>query len=348
VSNGSASATSDSVTLTSAGRYCWFAKFTPDQATADKGVTGAEHAGTAGAANAECFTVRPTTPTLTTTAGAGGATPVAFGDAVTDTARLSGLSRAPGSGGANTTYPTIAATNAGAFVGTITFVLKTQVASPPAPPASQCGATATPLANTTPTGMGPTNVTGPDVVYGPASFKPDAPGPYHWQATFTNGTNPNVNIAAGASVTHNSNCREALEAVTVQQIPTLISTGPFTYPQDTASIKAQTGNLPSGGTIVFKLFGATAGQTAAQNCTTNGATGLVYGPESKDGPTNTTTALHTVSTNNTTFKVDSSKNGTYVWRVTYTPGGLTHTGATSSCVESSVITHTDHNFPANP
>ena len=46
-------------------------------------------------------------------------------------------------------------------------------------------------------------------------------------------------------VTHNASCDDANEDVTVQQIPSQIATGPFTYPQDSASIKSSVAGTTS-------------------------------------------------------------------------------------------------------
>src|SRR6185503_12000581 len=115
--------TSDTVTITSAGSYCWRAVFSGD---ANAGVPGSRDDGTN-----ECFTVNPRSPTLTTQAGAG---PVNFGGAVTDTATLGNLAKDAGTGGigGGSINPT-AQTNAG---GTITFFLY-------GPSTSGCGSLAT-------------------------------------------------------------------------------------------------------------------------------------------------------------------------------------------------------------
>src|SRR5262249_5416858 len=96
----SASGSPTAITLTSAGKYCWYVTFTADQPSHDAGVPdGNDHTGTPPADPAsECFTVSPVTPSLPTTAGAG---PVNFGSAVTDSAALSGAAKEPGSNGSN-------------------------------------------------------------------------------------------------------------------------------------------------------------------------------------------------------------------------------------------------------
>ena len=319
---------SGSVNLSSAGRYCWFAKFTPDAATAAKGVTGATHDGSGGATNLECFTVGPAVQALDTAALESSVT---FGSPIRDNAVLSGLAKEPGTNGPDTDFPTIGATN-GAFAGTITFNLKGP---------NDC--TSTPAGFTAITGN--VNSTAGNGTYGPtqpsgyliaASFTPTVPGTYHWQAQYLNAGA----INNGTSSTHNAACNDTDEDVVVQQIPTQIATAPFAYPQDTASIKVASGNLPLGGTVVFTLFNSLA------NCQANNGTGVVYGPETKTNVvTSATNEVTGITTTNTTFKVDSSNDTTFFWRVTYTPGGTTHTGRQSACVESTALTLTDAAYP---
>ncbi|HET9082828.1 MAG TPA: hypothetical protein VFN41_00380, partial [Candidatus Limnocylindrales bacterium] len=201
---------SGSVTLTSAGRYCWFASFTPDAATAAKGVLGDTDDGSGTTPNPECFVISPVTPTLSTQAGT---SPVDFGQPVTDTATLSNAAKEPGNDGAsnggNATYPTIKATN-GAFVGTIGFTLKGP--DDPGPPRVCSTTNAVALAGTTPTTF-PINqtVTG-NGQYGPVSFTPNAPGLYHWVAVYSH-TSATVNNA-NMPVTHNATCANGNEDVT--------------------------------------------------------------------------------------------------------------------------------------
>ena len=52
-----------------------------------------------------------------------------------------------------------------------------------------------------------------------------------------------------------------------------------------------------------------------------------------------------INTANNTFKIDSSKNGLYYWRVTYTTGAQTHTSRQSACQESTSVTQVDDAYP---
>jgi hypothetical protein len=328
---------SSTATLTSAGRYCWTAHFEPDQATSAAGVLPGDDNG----AN-ECFTVAKVTPSLTTCSGTFDAsnvcTPasaVAFGNPVSDRALLSGLSKEPGSGGPSTTYPTINPTTPGVYAGSIQFTLK-------GPSTTGCGVTATGT-GTNPQSVSVDSAVG-NKVYGPVFFTPNTPGTFHWQATISNASSVN-NILP---VSDNANCDQAREDVVVQQIPTEIATGPFTYPQDSASIRSSAAGdlLPAGGTVVFKLFGPTSGATGLENCQANGATGLVYS-ETKNNvvPAGGAHEVTGINTNNQSFSIDSSKNGTYYWLVTYATGDTAHTSRQSACSESTAVTQTDSAYP---
>jgi hypothetical protein len=156
VSDGNATVSSASATVTAAGDYCWSAHFHSTTAgVPDRDDNGAH----------ECFTVTPVTPALATTAGAD----VVLGNPVTDTAGLSGTSNEPGTPAIN---PTTAGGPAG---GTITFQLF-------GPSDTGCG----PLVFTS----SPVTVSG-NGTFGPVSFTPTAIGTYHWAATYT-GDPPNT------------------------------------------------------------------------------------------------------------------------------------------------------------
>jgi hypothetical protein len=164
-------------------------------------------------------------------------------------------------------------------------------------------------------------------MYGPVQFTPDVPGTYTWKAQYQNPTTVN-NVA---TVTHNANCTDPDENVIVQQIPTAISTAPSGFPQDTANISSTNGNLPTGGTVVFKLFSSLA------NCQAD--TGAVYTETKTNVVVGTTNQVTGITTNNTTYRMTSANQQAHYWLVTYTPGSTTHTGRKSSCVENTSMTH---------
>lgn len=298
--------TSAAATVTSAGRYCWRATFSGDE---EAGVPGDSDSSAT-----ECFLVNPRTPTLTTQAGAA---TVDFGQPVTDTATLTGTAHKPGTGGPAGSNGSInPATLGGDATGTITFTLYKADCTTPA----------------TGTGTNPqTRTVSGDGTYGPVSFTPDAPGTYHWVASY-GGDPPNTN-----STTHNNACNDPNEAVVVQQIPSAISTEQDVYPNDSATVSSTVASreLPAGGRIVFKLYDTVA------NCEANGPTGLLY--TETDNTVGGGGAGNTASTNNTTVAVDA--DATVAWRVTYEPLNAAFTGRQSACVERTAIDFTDDAGP---
>jgi hypothetical protein len=306
--------TSDPATITEAGRYCWRADFSGDSTI---GVPPSSDSRAS-----ECFTITPRTPALTTQAGA---SPVDFGNAVTDTATLTNTANEQGSGGpAGSTDGSInPATSGSAAKGTITFTLYK--------------ADCTTLATGTGSNPQTVNVSG-DATYGPVSFTPNSPGTYHWVATYS-GDLPNTTASDpnGADATCG---QDVNEDVIVRQIPTTISTAQKTYPQDSATITSTVSgdNLPSNGTVTFSLYNSLA------NCQAGGATGRVYTQTINPvGGTHTAT----VNTSNSTFAVDAFTNGTYYWTVTYATGDTAHTGRQSVCTENVVLTFTDDAGPGS-
>jgi hypothetical protein len=299
--------TSAAATVTSAGRYCWRADF----ASGTQGVPDSSDS-----SETECFKVNPRTPTLTTLAGD---SPVDFGQPVTDTATLTGTAHQPGIGGPAGSDGSInPATLGGDAQGTITFTLYKGDCVTPA----------------TGTGSNPQTVSvSGDGSYGPVSFTPDAPGTYHWVASYP-GDLPNTT----ASSPNPTACLDENEDVVVRRIPTEISTHQSAYPNDSATITSTVAgkSLPGGGTVVFRLFGPTDGvtpHTALENCLAHGATGLLY-TETKNNVGGAQSA--TTGTSNTSVSVDVSE--TYYWRVTYDPGNTAFIGRQSDCVENTVLT----------
>jgi hypothetical protein len=260
--------------------------------------------------------VNPRQPTLSTQAGAG---PVNFGQPVTDTATIANTARQPGTGGLGN--GSINPTTAGALAGgTIGFTLFKDDCTTPA------------------TGSGgpfPKNVTvNGDGTSGPVSFTPDAPGTYHWVATY--GGNPPNTLA---SLPSDSVCgADPNEDVVVRQIATSIATTQSAYPNDTDTITSSKvgDSLPAGGTVTFSLYQAGGGNSALQNCTASGPTGLLY------TQTNTNVGgTHQVTTSTTNTTVAVNTNGSYYWSVVYDPGDAQHVGRQSHCLENTVMTFTN-------
>jgi hypothetical protein len=157
------------------------------------------------------------------------------------------------------------------------------------------------------------------------SFTPDAPGTYHWVATY-GGDPPNTN----ASPASNSPCPDATETVVVRQIPTAIKTKQSWIPNDTATVSSTIGNLGAGGTVAFSLFGnATCSGTALYSETVN----VTGGNPTEEVHTSNTGAPNglTISTGYT--DAAGSEAGPYSWKVVYTPAAAdtAHTGKQSSC-----------------
>jgi hypothetical protein len=302
--------TSATATITEAGRYCFRAEFGGD---AEVGVPPSRDESAT-----ECFVINPRPTQLDTQAGAG---PVDFGQPVTDRATLTGTANRPGSGGIGANGSINPTTPGGAAGGTITFTLFKADCTTPA----------------TGTGTNPqtVNVSGdntyPTPPADPVSFIPDAPGTYHWVASY-NGDSPNTDPSS-----HNNDCTDTDESVVVQQIPTTILTNQRVFPNDSATVSSTVANreLPTGGEIVFKLYDTVA------NCEANTSTGLLY--TETDNTVGGGGAGNTASTNNTTVAV--SADATVAWRVTYDPKNTAFTGRQSACVERTAVDFTDDPGP---
>jgi len=254
------------------------------------------------------------------------ASPVNFGLAVQDNATLGGTAKKPGSGGPSGSNGSINPTTLGGnATGTITFTLYKNDCTTLA-----TGTGTNPQTITTVSGNG---------TYGPVSFQPDAPGTYHWVATY-GGDLPNTQ----ASPATDSPCPDSSEEVVVRQIPTEITTAQRAYPNDSQTITSSLSgnNLPSGGTVKFYLYGpTTGGNSALVNCQAHGTTlnsgGLLY-TETANSVGGTTHSV-TVPTSNTSVSVNTSD--TYYWRVTYATGDTAHTGRQSDCTENTALTFTN-------
>jgi len=297
-----ATVVSDAAHLTKAGRYCWRADYSGDAAV---GVPSSSDSRVG-----ECFKVNPVTPTLTTHAGT---SPVALGTAVTDTADLTGTAYEPGIGGAGGGDPSIDPTSRTTKAqGTITFTLYK--------------ANCTDLATGTGTNPQTVGVDGDKSSpgYGPVSFTPDAPGTYHWVASYS-GDSPNTN-----GVTDNAACDQAREDVVVQKVPTSINTAQWVYPNDKATVSTSdvtTGNVQ--GSVKFRLYDTLPNCQAATPSDTVGTGGLLYKETVNLTGTNTS---EDVFTTNTSVKVDTDT--TVYWLVNFTSTNPKQFGRNSICMES--------------
>jgi len=304
---------SNSLTITEAGRYCWRADFS---ATDPPGIPSSSDS-----RQSECFVITPLQAALATTAGAG---PVNFGSPVTDTATLTNTANHQGSNGpAGSTDGSISPTTPGGPAGgTITFTLLK----------SDC--------TTLATGTG----TNPQIVspiqgnntYGPVSFTPDAPGTYHWKATYS-GDSPNT-----LGIVHNGTCNDTAEAVVVRQIPTQIKTKQSWIPNDTATVTSTIGNLVAGGNVVFSLY---TNATCTGSAIFSQTVAVPGGSASAEVGTTNTTSYKVLSA-----YTDSagSLTGKHSWKIVYTPAAAdtAHTGKQSACdAENFNITYTNDPGP---
>jgi len=250
LSGSPATTTSPTAYVTSAGRYCWRSSYAGNSAT---GIPGSKESG----AN-ECFTVNPVTPTLSTTAGAD----VVVGQAVTDSATLSGTAYQPADPVINTT-----GAHGAAAGGTVTFTLYGP---------DDCSTVATTSAAVGVSGDGSYSTPAPQ-------FLSTAAGDYHWVATYS-GSSPNTN-----GLTHNAACSDTAEDVTVNTVETTLSTAQTWVPNDSVTVTAVGGAGGAlSGSAHFTLY-----DTA--NCTGN----VVYST-GVNGVAVSGTSPRTVGTSNTT------------------------------------------------
>jgi hypothetical protein len=210
--------TSPTAYVTSVGRYCWRGVWAGDAANSI--------GGTSDSSAGECFTVTAASPGLSTDAGDG----VVLGNAVSDSATLSGAATDPAS-------PVINLTGAAgpAAGGTITFKLY-------GPSNTGCGSLVATTAAVPVTGNGDYATPDPQVV-------PTEAGDYHWVATYSGSTNNN-------GTTHNSTCTDTGEDVTVTSVAVSLDTAQSWVPNDSASLSAPAGGDLSGN-VTFTLFGST-------------------------------------------------------------------------------------------
>lgn len=269
---------------TSAGRYCWRAVFTGDPANNIPGSSDSR--------DSECFTVNPVTPALTTTAG----DDVFFGSAVTDSANLTGTATKPAD-------PVINLTGAAgpAADGTITFKLY-------GPSSDACGA----LVYTSP----PVGVSGDGTYNTPdPQFVPGAPGDYHWVAVYS-GSSPNTN-----GKTHNADCSDDAEDVTVNTVPSSLTSAQTWVPNDSVTVSAPAGSGNLAGTVYFALYASADCSGTAVYSTSAAVAGA---------------SPQIVSTSNT---APVTASGDYSWSVSYdSTGNAAQRDIAASCHETSALT----------
>ena len=304
--------TSGSVNLTSAGtssgQYCWHARFVPDAPTAAAGVKIADDDGTG-----ECFVITPLTPTLTTSASG----PVELGQAISDTASLTGTANNPKNDGTNLTYPSIGGTTKPAG-GVITWTLY----GPASDGSAQCSTTKTLSPNTA-------TVSGDNTAYGPVTYTTnhagDIAGKYTFAASYP-GEGPNTNAAssvtcAAAGQNNATGEQVIVSSSSVKTTPNVIGSTSITTAgsvtvSDSATVTVNGASTWSG-TVAFYLCGPDD-LTSQSTCATGGLLISSGNAVSNASPT-------TSSGNATVTKV-----GNYCWRGVFTSGTTGVPDATDS------------------
>jgi hypothetical protein len=132
-------------------------------------------------------------------------------------------------------------------------------------------------------------------------------GDFYWRAFYSGNQSPSA-----------SPCDEIVHVV---QVNTAISTSPWYYPNDKATLSAPNGGGTMAGSIDFVLYDTSA------NCVAGGATGVLY-----TDPTQTVTGAGDFNTANTSVKVSTSTK--VFWRVTFTSTNKSQIGRNSLCTEA--------------
>jgi hypothetical protein len=350
VSNAADTATSDSANLTEVGRYCWRGEFKPSAASALAGLEGSVDA-SAG----ECFEVKPVTPTLTTTAwSSGDATgsaqtdPVPFGSPLYDKATLTGTAHQPGTDGAGDAdgdYTSINATMDTEANETITFTLvgpdgeTTACDSVLDLAGALAGSTGTNPeivdvldANDDPSGDGD---------YFTSGFTPDAPGDYHWKASYS-GDSPNT-----LGTSHNDDCDETGEDVSVEQLQPTMDTAQNFIPNDEATITVDAGAGDLAGDVTFYMWVDDATCDAGDLALADYTEGPLAVSDTDD--VGDTTLTDTVGTTNETAYGDTGT--TFHWIAVFESNTSSHLDVTSGCGNehsSITIDNGDTQPPATP
>jgi hypothetical protein len=149
-------------------------------------------------------------------------------------------------------------------------------------------------------------------------------GDFYWRAFYLgDGLSPSA-----------SPCNEIVHVV---KVATSLSTGPYFYPQDSATVTAPNGQGDPAGSVKFRLYDSSANCNATTPSDTVGTGGLLF----KQTVSLPATAPFTVSTNNTVAKVDSTGPTPVYWRVEFTSTNAGQFGRNSICVENIASTITN-------
>ena len=129
-------------------------------------------------------------------------------------------------------------------------------------------------------------------------------------------TNPTTRVAtfdlgAGQTVT----CTYTNKKLKVQSS---VTTSPYVYPNDDATVTAGTGLANITGSVTFKLY---SGASAATNCAADNGTAVVYSETVNLTGTNTSKTVGTSNPGTTgtpnSYKISASTANNLYWRVTY-------------------------------
>ncbi|WP_205719849.1 hemagglutinin [Agromyces luteolus] len=285
-----ATVTSPTAYVTSAGRYCWRAVFSGDSAN---GIPGSSDS-----TATECFVVNPVTPSLATTAG----DDVFVGGELTDSADLSGLATEPANPVIN-----LDGTAGPAAGGTIKFTLY-------GPDDCSTVAYETDPADTPVDGNGTYDTPDPQ-------FVATAAGDYHWVAMYDNADSPNNN-----DVTHNAECDDPDEDVTVSSVPSSLFSEQNWVPNDSVTVSASAGGDLSG-TVYFDLYDNADCSEVSGDAAIYSTSQAVSGASPQE-----------VSTSNTTA-VEAS--GSFSWKVSYDSDNAAQEDIGETCHETSELTITN-------
>jgi hypothetical protein len=145
-------------------------------------------------------------------------------------------------------------------------------------------------------------------------FVPTLTGTYYWVASYS-GSSPNT-----LSATHNTDCADLNEDVTITSVPSSMTTAQRWVPNDSATISAPAGSGLLAGTVTFTLY-------PTADCTGSpvfpSATVAVAGASPQ-----------TVSTSNTTAVTAS---GSFSWKVSYDSTNSAQRDIPDSCLETSTL-----------
>jgi hypothetical protein len=328
-SSGVADVNSDTLTLTSVGRYCWRAEYS---GVTSAGIPASNDPAAGSTSTSECFTVNPVTATLSTSAtcvdsSGNAASPCLLGDTLKDTATLGNTAYAPGTNGL-TGSPTINATDTtNKAGGSISWT---------AYGPDSCSTTAMSATSRDVSGDG----TYPTSTQTAVSFVPSSVGAYVFVATY-GGNSPNTTAPTTAAT-----CAAPGSGETVT-VSGSVSTSSLQgwLPNDRITVTSTAGTTLSGSVTATLYYGAFTG--TLDNCAiVTGAVDEYHQTFTSLGSTNSTTLVTTNSSfyvghnpsDGTAGGPDTDATHSYFWLIHTNITGLSNPN--DRC-ESATITHSD-------